>query len=162
MQESQKKIDIDVGYLTIKYKKIEDDIKTPVKIMNVYSDKIFKTNGIWDTGATKSVITKSAVEHLELIPIGDTLVKGVHGEKRVYKYPIKIELLGDEDKFAKFAMTIIVTECDELSSDGSANMLIGMDVISKGDFAVTNFRDTTAMSFRIPSLQTIDFIEGIK
>jgi hypothetical protein len=156
MQENQK--ETGAGYLTVRYKKIERDIKTSVKIMNVYSDKIIKTNGIWDTGATSSVITKSIVEHLGLIPIGDTLVKGVHGEKIAFRYPIKIQLLEDE---YKFAITIIATECDELSADGNVGMLIGMDVIGKGDFAVTNFQGITAMSFRIPSLQTIDFIDDV-
>jgi hypothetical protein len=42
----------------------------------------------------------------------------------------------------------------------SCDMLIGMDVISIGDFAVTNFDGKTTFSFRIPSMATIDFCKS--
>jgi len=38
-----------------------------------------------------------------------------------------------------------------------AEMLVGMDIINKGDFAVTNKDGQTVFSFRIPSLECIDF-----
>lgn len=41
---------------------------------------------------------------------------------------------------------------------GDVDMLIGMDVISKGDFAVTNVGGITTFSFRIPSQETIDYV----
>jgi len=37
-------------------------------------------------------------------------------------------------------------------------MLIGMDVICKGDFAITNFQGNTTFSFRMPSMYEIDFV----
>jgi len=37
------------------------------------------------------------------------------------------------------------------------DVAIGMDVICKGDFAVTNKDDLTLFSFRIPSETAIDF-----
>ena len=40
-----------------------------------------------------------------------------------------------------------------------ADVLIGMDIISQGDFAVTNFNQRTVFSFRVPSLETIDFAQ---
>jgi hypothetical protein len=39
----------------------------------------------------------------------------------------------------------------------SCDVLIGMDVIGLGDFAVTNFLNQTSFSFRIPSKERIDF-----
>lgn len=42
---------------------------------------------------------------------------------------------------------------------GDVDMLIGMDVISKGDFAVTNVGGITTFSFRIPSQETIDYVQ---
>jgi hypothetical protein len=56
----------------------------------------------------------------------------------------------------------VVSECTELSTDGSIGVLIGMNIINKGDFAITNFQGKTTMSFRIPSKQKIDFVEGLK
>ncbi len=40
--------------------------------------------------------------------------------------------------------------------------LIGMDILSLGDLAVTNFNNKTCVSFRIPSAQCIDFVESSK
>ncbi len=40
-----------------------------------------------------------------------------------------------------------------------AEMLIGMDVINQGDFAVTNNGGITKFSFRVPSQSHIDFVE---
>ena len=38
-----------------------------------------------------------------------------------------------------------------------ARVLIGMDIINLGDFAVTNKNGRTAFSFRTPSIEYIDF-----
>ena len=54
-----------------------------------------------------------------------------------------------------------VTECDELSPDNSVGMLIGMNIVTLGDFAITNYQGNTTMTFRVPSLQKIDFVAGI-
>lgn len=35
-----------------------------------------------------------------------------------------------------------------------------MDIISKGDFAITNVDGKTVFSFRIPSVETIDFVKN--
>ncbi len=45
---------------------------------------------------------------------------------------------------------------------GGASMLIGMDIINTGDFAVTNFNGITKFSFRVPSIEHIDFVEESK
>jgi hypothetical protein len=45
-----------------------------------------------------------------------------------------------------------------------AQMLIGMDIISQGDFAVTNLNGKTVFTYRYPSIKTIDYAkeaEGI-
>jgi len=43
---------------------------------------------------------------------------------------------------------------------GAANdVLIGMDVISQGDFSITNENGNTVFSFRVPSAHTVDFVK---
>jgi hypothetical protein len=42
---------------------------------------------------------------------------------------------------------------------GDTDVLIGMDIIGQGDFAVTNKDGKTVFSFRIPSLDRIDFVK---
>ena len=41
--------------------------------------------------------------------------------------------------------------------NSNADVLIGMDIINLGDFAVTNNGGATAFSFRFPSMEKIDF-----
>jgi preprotein translocase subunit SecA len=38
-------------------------------------------------------------------------------------------------------------------------MLIGMDIITKGDFSISHFEGKTCFSFRVPSVQEMDFVE---
>lgn len=40
-----------------------------------------------------------------------------------------------------------------------ADVLIGMDIISLGDLAITNWNSITKFSFRVPSIGHIDFVE---
>jgi hypothetical protein len=44
---------------------------------------------------------------------------------------------------------------------GGFNILIGMNIINRGDFAVTNFNGITKFSFRFPSVGHIDFVADI-
>jgi len=110
---------------------------------------IKKYTAIWDTGATHSVITKKVVMECKLWPSGMTMVRHAGGESTSNTYfvniylPNRVEVCG-----------VRVTEGVLI---GSVDVLIGMDIISKGDFAVTNKDKITAFSFRIPSMQRIDF-----
>ena len=47
---------------------------------------------------------------------------------------------------------------DNASDDEQPQLLIGMDIIGLGDFAVTNVNSRTTFSFRIPAVEEIDFI----
>jgi uncharacterized protein YchJ len=42
------------------------------------------------------------------------------------------------------------------------DVLIGMDIITRGDFAVTNSDGRTTFSYRWPSTKRIDFVKEIK
>jgi len=105
---------------------------------------------IWDTGATGSVITQAVVDRCGLAPIGVTQVNGIHGSKQSEKYLVNIGLPNG----VGFA-GIQVTRGTMLGVD----VLIGMDIITKGDFAITNKDGKTTFSFRIPSEKTIDYVK---
>ena len=51
---------------------------------------------------------------------------------------------------------IRVLKQDYIYQEG-VDLLIGMDIISKGDFSISTFNDVTCFSFRIPSRGLIDF-----
>lgn len=143
--------------LSRRYKGISRQIVTDVEIKNPVTGLIEKTNAIWDTGATGSVITSEISKKMGLVSMGLTKVAGVHDTKLVNKYFINITLNNKS-----VTLNVPVTECQALSPDGSIGVLIGMDIISLGDFAVTNFQGNTVMTFRIPSIQDIDFVKGIQ
>ncbi len=107
-------------------------------------------NAVWDTGATGSVITQDVINRCGLQPISMTIVGGVHGNKTSPVYSVNIEI------FQTGFSHVRVTRGDL----GSYGLLIGMDIISKGDFAVTNFGGKTVFSFRCPSEGSIDFGKG--
>jgi len=146
-----------VHALTHASKGITNRIESPVEITNVLTNQIISTKGIWDTGATGSSITKSTASLLGLCSIGRRKVRGVHGINEVNVYYVRITLNNKN-----ITIKARVTECNELSADNTVGMLIGMNVITMGDFAITNYKGDTIMSFRVPSLQKIDFVSGLK
>jgi len=127
-------------------------IVTPVNATNVITNETVKTQGIWDTGATGTMITKSIAAGLGLLPVSTATVKGIYGKKEVNVYYVNIAF---ENK--GITTKTKVFECEELSADNSVGMLIGMNIITMGDFAITNYQGNTTMSFRVPSLEKIDF-----
>lgn len=109
-------------------------------------------SALWDTGATGSVITERVVQECGLAPIGVTQVRhgGGTGPSDVFLVNI---ILPNKALFP----CLHVTKLDIAGAD----MLIGMDVISQGDFAVTHKDGKTVFSFRIPSAEEIDFVKEV-
>jgi predicted aspartyl protease len=105
-------------------------------------------DAIWDTGATNSAISQKVVDACGLKPIGMAQVHTANGIRNSEVYLINIALPNG----VGFAAGR-VTKADM----GSTDVLIGMDIISQGDFAVTNKDGKTCFSFRCPSSTTIDF-----
>ena len=106
-------------------------------------------NAIWDTGATSSVITPNVVESLGLSPISAAMVNSVGGKSISDVHLVGI-LLPNDVGFSDIQTTVGTI------GDG-IDLLIGMDIISRGDFAVTNKDGKTHFSFRFPSIEHIDF-----
>jgi len=138
--------------LTISARGIVNKLISVVEVRNPFSNDVVKVQGIWDTGATRSVVTASTANALGLISVGQRKVRGVHGIKNVNVYLATIRL-SDTD----IEITEQVTECDELSNDGSVGALIGMNIISTGDFAISNYRGRTKFTFRSPSIANVDY-----
>jgi hypothetical protein len=106
---------------------------------------------IWDTGATASVITQRVVDACGLQPIGMVEVHGVHGTRPAEVYLVNIGLPN------RVAFQDIRVTKGDLGA-GDCDLLIGMDIISCGDFSVTNKDGVTIFSFRVPSLASTDFV----
>jgi len=106
---------------------------------------------IWDTGATGSVISKRVVKELDLQPTGKLqMFHAGGGGDYVNSYSVNIFLPNNTVFYIKNA-----TEAELNGTD----VLIGMDIISSGDFAVTTSKGKTKFSFQVPSTHDIDFIK---
>ena len=103
---------------------------------------------IWDTGATNSVINQKVVDACGLVATGAAQCQGVHGNSIVDTYFVNIMLPNG------IGHAMIRVSKGDL---GTADMLIGMDLITLGDFAVTNKDGQTMFSFRYPSQLHTDY-----
>lgn len=96
---------------------------------------------------------KKVVKDLGLVPTGAINVHGVHGA----------ELRDTYLTFFYLPNNVIVGGLEVTDGDiAGADALIGMDIIGRGDFAVTNKDGKTTFSFRIPSQEKIDFVKQIE
>jgi hypothetical protein len=43
-----------------------------------------------------------------------------------------------------------------------ADVLLGMDIITSGDFSITNVGGRTVFSFRVPSITAVDFVKEFR
>ena len=55
-------------------------------------------------------------------------------------------------------LIIIFTSLEVLGMPISVDILIGMDIISQGEFAITASQGNTKFSFQIPSTHDIDYM----
>lgn len=96
------------------------------------------------------MISKEVATNLALLPEGTSKVFHAQGSKHVPKYfvnlglPNKVQVVGVE------VLEGILKGCD---------VLIGMDIINMGDFALTNRDGVTMLSFQMPSVRHIDFVK---
>lgn len=146
----------DVHALSRTYNKVAQQIVSDVTIKNLETGESCHTIAIWDTGATGCVISEDLAAQLHLIPTGYKDVNGISGKRRSAEYFINITLNNEQ-----ISLNSSVTDCSALSQDGSIGMLIGMDIISLGDFCISNFQGHTIMTFRIPSLEGVDYCKEI-
>lgn len=94
------------------------------------------------------------VTKCKLKPISKQLVHGVHGSQESFVYLVNIKLDSD--------VSFVGIPVTEGKLPGETNVLLGMDIINKGDFALTHSKGNTILSFRVPSIGTIDFVEEAK
>lgn len=104
---------------------------------------------IWDTGATGTVITQAVVDACGLKPTGMIKTYDASGEKDSETYLVSVTLPNTVRFHSVKAINGVLNDAD---------VLIGMDIIGQGDFAVTNFKGQTKFSFRMPSKAHIDFV----
>jgi hypothetical protein len=144
--------------LRYQFASIQNRIATPVCI---YPTALVNTNpiatkAIWDTGAQKSIITPSIAKALNLKPVNQITIGGVHGKNISDIVIITLEIPG-QDIHQDLQVAVCPFNTDPKSD---TNMLIGMDIISQGDFVLSNGDNYTLFSFATPPLpDKIDLLE---
>lgn len=108
---------------------------------------------LWDTGATISAITKRVATDLglpteALIPIQHA--GGVSVD--VPQHYVNLHLPNNVVMVGRPVAQLPLTNYD---------VLVGMDIISQGDFAVSNLDGKTTFTFRIPSVEEFDFVADL-
>jgi predicted aspartyl protease len=113
-----------------------------------------KFKGIWDTGASGTVISNNVVKKCNLLPIDMINVYTAGGTIKSNVYLVNI--------FLPNKIMIPQLRVVEGVAISGGDILIGMDIIGRGDFAVTNYNNITIFSFRMPSQEQIDFVKNPK
>ena len=104
---------------------------------------------LWDTGATGSAISEKVVRECNLKSIGPAQARTANDLIVTSRHLVNIHLPNNV-VFVELPVTLLKL--------GDVDVLIGMDIISMGDFAVTNLDGAMTLSFRMPSQVTIDFV----
>lgn len=118
------------------------ELKEGMKIPPVYRTE----NCMWDTGATNSLISSKVVNALKLNPYGKCLVSDNTAVEERDTYMVHIGL-----PTGNTAINVEVM----LTQSSDYDVVIGMDIITQGDFVITNANGTTCFSFRRPSKEQI-------
>lgn len=110
-----------------------------------------EAEALWDTGATNSCISRDVIAALHLEPTGMARVLTPAGKNTVHTYLVDVVLPNNVR-----VQDLRVNESD-IGAQG-IGILIGMDIIGLGDFAVSNLGGKTAFTFRIPSEKRTDYV----
>ena len=100
-------------------------------------------NALWDTGSTESLISEKIVKMIEPIL------------KNKSKYVTKDTVIESETYAVSLSLSEEITFRDVLMkkadlSDKNVDIIIGMDIISRGDFEIRNYNNLVEFAFRIP------------
>lgn len=143
--------------VTLRHSALARAIVSEVKIAEAFDPRAtthhppyFVYKAIWDTGATNSVISSRVVSDLKLKSTGLINVGTTGGKQLQAQYYVNIVLRND--------VGVPFVPVTEGILEG-IDVLIGMDIIARGDFAITNLNRKTVFSFQMPSTHDIDFVK---
>jgi hypothetical protein len=142
---------IEYRALTINYDELVYEISSPVRLEPIYTtDKNLlgtqtEIEALWDTGATMTCMKPSLWSRLKLRQselVESIILSGIGGDVVADGTLVSIWLGPD---FGIELCPVYVT-----NFPGDEELLIGMDIISLGDFAVSNADGKTSFSFAMP------------
>lgn len=121
----------------------------------VNGDKRVSATALFDTGATNTCISDRIVKSLDLISTGEKDTGTANGPITCNTYLVDIELPNQ--------VTVQGVEVANPEINNSVfDVLIGMDILNLGDFAISNFEGKTTFTLRIPSIRKTDYVDEIE
>jgi hypothetical protein len=136
---------------TVNHEGLTNEISTPVQLEPIYTaDKNLlntqtEIEALWDTGATMTCIKPSLRDRLKLRQselIEPITMSDIGGDVEADGTLVSIWL----------APNFVIELCPVYIADfsGDEELLIGMDIITMGDFAICNTGNKTSVSFAVP------------
>lgn len=152
---------IQVKAFTLTGNNLLRELRTDVEITHPFDPKVhglpstpLKTySGVWDTGATTTSISRRVVDDFKLPILGQVKLHTANKVIDTTTHLIAMRLPNG------VGLPQLLAICADLSK--GIDVLIGMDVINKGDFSITNVGGKTLFSFRMPSVKTIDYVAKV-
>ena len=138
---------------TVAFEGLSRQLRSDVWVIS--GGKETRTVAVWDTGATRTCISSEVAQALGLVPTGKMMIRTPSGSDSVNMHLVGLGLPNKvkvED----------VPVCETMIGEQGIGVLVGMDIIALGDFAVTNKNGRTCFSFRMPSMKKIDFVPEIR
>lgn len=109
-------------------------------------------NAMWDTGATNCLISRKLIEALHLEPIGQCNLSDASSEEDEVADVYLVHLGLPTGHIVRNVQAAFTPSRDY-------DFVIGMDVITQGDFAITNKDNQTVFSYQRPAQEHIRFEE---
>lgn len=125
------------------------EISTPLSVAcgggccSIHSHPVHHCNAIWDTGATSSMISRRIARELQLHSTGEVEISGVHGVNSANTYIV--------DLIFACGFMIPGLRVSEADDGGGFDVLIGMDVISRGRLTVDGLGEGCHITFAFPA-----------
>ncbi len=153
---------MDAHSFTVKYNGRANQLKTDVLVSIAFDPHDpsqtesfpppHKFVALYDTGATNTVVSERVINECRLKPTGVTRVQHVGGISTTEVFLLNI-MLPNEVGIPQLKVSKGVLF-------GGFDVLIGMDILNRGDFSLTNKDGKTTFSFRYPSIECIDFVKN--
>jgi len=130
-------------------------LSVPCNPPSIPPDKFVPGKALWDTGATICSITREKAEEIGLTPVGLQKITSMTGDSVQNLYLLNLYLPN-----SIVIANVKVTEC--FGASGAFDFIIGMNIITLGDFSITNLGGKTTVSFVVPSMRTIDYVKELE
>jgi len=119
------------------------------QVTGLETDEIV-VKALWATGANRSCVSVKTAKRLGLLKIDTSDTVGAGGVFYSFVHLVDIALPNK--------ISVRNVRVTEFIDEGDFDIIIGMDIITCGDFAVSNYNRETIVSFRVPSQKPpVDF-----